>query len=524
MTNIQTKQMKKIKNFKEYGEIYEANIFSKGIETIKGFGKKIAGKAGEWLLALAKAEKDGTIPVRNKKYHPDTGGFDLPMDYTGEPIKATPVAKVYLPEGYGDIKTRQITLKNIGEKKVFEAEEASWKTAQKSQDEEITDVDGSTLKDDLEFAYTDPSSKSRPLLIWGAPGIGKTSIVRSFALKEKGIPVIEVILSLMEPTDVAGLPGAEPDKKYSDVKRSVNYLPMIWPLDNGPDDKGGVIFLDEVNRAHPSVQAAMLKVVLDREIASANYKVPSKWVIIAAANRPEDEPAGLIKPMSFALANRFAQVNFMLDPNTWVKWARSENISDDVVTFVELLQDYFYKLPHQLSPTGMTTQGVTPRDWEYASHEYEMRKSKAEAAGGELSDEEMAHIFKKHLGNSTGRVILDFIKTTKEWPLSMIQKVYINPTDPSLQLPKTSSGLIDRRKSWGAMYMTSKYKLGQQLDKQEFVNLLKYLIIVGDGELALATINMVKRTHPEIKSYFGDTSLAKDVTPFMQKYPKYFKE
>lgn len=495
--------MKRIHDFKTFSSVNEANIFSKGID--------IAKKAGNWLMNLVKAQDKNEIPVRDKKYNPESESFD-------DKSSPEPFIKIHLPEG---AKSSDYKFTRKFENEMSESDPA-WKIAQKTQDPEIDDVSAPELKKELTYHFKNPES-GRPLLIWGAPGIGKTSIVKSFGLEDMGVPVIEVILSLMEPTDVAGLPGAESDKKYGDVKRSVNYLPMIWPLDNGPDDKGGIIFLDEINRAHPSVQAAMLKVVLDREIAGANYKIPSKWLILAAANRPEDEPGGLIRPMSFALANRFAQVNLISDPSSWTGWARKKGLSDDVVSFVELMQEYFYMMPGSLS-TYDTTMGVTPRSWDYAAKEYQDRKEEAEANSTQLSELGISKIFNKHLGKKVSSVITDFLETTKVWPINRIAKVFTDPTDPTIQLPMSSSGKYDLRKSYAVMYMISKYNAGQQLTKDEFSNFVTYLTALDSGEIAMSGLNMIKRTHPEVKNYLGDTSLEKYVTPFVTKYKGFMKE
>lgn len=495
--------MKRIQDFKTFSSVNEANLFSKGVE--------IAKKAGNWLMNLVKAQDKNEIPLRDKKYNPESESFD-------DKASPEPFIKIHLPEG---AKGSDYKFTRKFENEMSESDPA-WKIAQKTQDPEIDDVSAPELKKELTYHFKNPES-GRPLLIWGAPGIGKTSIVKSFGLEDMGVPVIEVILSLMEPTDVAGLPGAEADKKYGDVKRSVNYLPMIWPLDNGPDDKGGIIFLDEINRAHPSVQAAMLKVVLDREIAGANYKIPSKWLILAAANRPEDEPGGLIRPMSFALANRFAQVNLISDPSSWTGWARKKGLSDDVVSFVELMQEYFYMMPGSLSSYD-TTMGVTPRAWDYAAREYQDRKEEAEANSTQLSELEISKIFNKHLGKKVSSVVTDFLETTKVWPINRITKVFSDPTDPTIQLPMSSSGKYDLRKSYAVMYMISKYNSGQQLSKDEFTNFITYLTNLDSGEIAMSGLNMIKRTHPEVKNYLGDTSLEQYVTPFVTKYKGFMKE
>jgi len=497
--------MRKIKGFSEFSQMYEANIFSRGMDIVK--------KAGSWLSNLINFQKENKIPVRGRKYNPETKQY--------EQIE-TPQAiiKIHLPEGYkaSGVPTLYNPVKES-------SGDPAWKTAQKTQDPEIEDIEAPQLVEEISYHFQNPVS-GRPLLIWGAPGIGKTTIVKDYALQELKVPVIEVILSLMEPTDVAGLPGVEADLKYQDTKRSVNFLPMIWPLDNGPEGKGGVIFLDEINRAHPSVQAAMLKVVLDREISGANYKIPDKWLILAAANRPEDEPGGMIRPISFALANRFAQVNLMGDPDSWVNWARKKPaLSDDVVSFVELMQDYFYMMPGNLAPAGAeTTMGVTPRAWDYAAREFKDRSEAAKAKGSELGRDDIYRIFAKHVGKKVSSVITDFLETTKVWPVSRIALIYTNPNDPQTELPMKSGGSYDFQKSYGAMYMVSKYKQGSTLTKEEFSNFITYLTSLGSGEIAMSALNMSKRIHPEVKNYLGDTSLEKVVTPFVTKYKSFMKE
>ena len=392
-----------------------------------------------------------------------------------------------------------------------------WKIAQKTQDPEIDDFTPSELILELEYHLRNPES-GRPLLIWGAPGIGKTSIIKSFGLENKGIPVIEIILSLMEPTDVAGLPGIEQDEKDNKIKRSINYLPKVWPTDN---KTGGIIFLDEINRAHPSVQAAMLKVIFDREIAGANYKIPSKWLIVAAANRQEDEPGGSIKPMSFALANRFAQINLISDPSNWVEWARNKDLDEDVVSFVELMQEYFYISPESIS-TIDTTMGVTPRSWDYAAREYAERKRISGEKG--LSEKETRKIFNKHVGKKVSSIITDFIETAKIWPIERISKIFNDPKNLDLSLPVLNFGNYDLRKSYAVMYMTSKYKNGSTISKEEFINFIEYLISINSGEISMSGLNLLKRTHPEIKDYLGDVSMEKYVTPFVSRYKDFMRD
>ena len=74
------------------------------------------------------------------------------------------------------------------------------------------------------------------------------------------------------------------------------------------------------------------------------------------------------------------------------------------------------------------------------------------------------------------------------------------------------------------MYMISKYKNGDIISKEEFINFIKYLTDINSGEISMSGLNLIKRVHPEIKNYLGDVNLEKYVTPFVSKYKSFMRE
>ena len=110
------------------------------------------------------------------------------------------------------------------------------------------------------------------VFIWGAPGIGKSSIVRHIA-EAKNLPVVDLRASLLDPTDLRGIPMIQ-------NKTSVWCPPSFLPKTS---DKPGILFLDEINAAPPLVQAALYQLILDRRVGE--YVLPDGWKIIAAGNR-----------------------------------------------------------------------------------------------------------------------------------------------------------------------------------------------------------------------------------------------
>jgi MoxR-like ATPase len=101
-----------------------------------------------------------------------------------------------------------------------------------------------------------------PVLLWGAPGTGKTSVIRAMATA-LGWPCETVIASIREPSDFAGLPVV--------VGEDVRFAPPVWARRLAQAGRG-LLFLDELSTAPPAVQAALLRVVLERVVATWNCR------------------------------------------------------------------------------------------------------------------------------------------------------------------------------------------------------------------------------------------------------------
>lgn len=79
-----------------------------------------------------------------------------------------------------------------------------------SQLEKVLRMQVRTLAEHPELAKVLP-----PLMVWGAPGLGKSSIIRGIA-DEMGIQFIDVRLAQREPVDVRGLPVPDRENKKVD--------------------------------------------------------------------------------------------------------------------------------------------------------------------------------------------------------------------------------------------------------------------------------------------------------------------
>src|SRR5262249_12338554 len=75
----------------------------------------------------------------------------------------------------------------------------------------------------------------------------------------------------------------------------------------------GVLFLDETSTAPPAVQAALLRVVLERTVG--DLVLPGGVAVVAAANPPEQAADGW--DISPPLANRFCHLEWDLQAREW---------------------------------------------------------------------------------------------------------------------------------------------------------------------------------------------------------------
>lgn len=147
---------------------------------------------------------------------------------------------------------------------------------------------------------------NQPVLLWGEPGIGKSAALQQLAAG-LGVPLETVIASVHEPSDFAGLPIVGDDPATTGVPMA----PPDWAVRLARTGQG-LLFFDELSSAPPAVQAALLRVVLERRVGS--LQLPDSVRIVAAANPPSSAADGW--HLSPPLANRFVHLDWTHRPRT----------------------------------------------------------------------------------------------------------------------------------------------------------------------------------------------------------------
>ena len=188
-----------------------------------------------------------------------------------------------------------------------------------------------------------------PVMLWGPPGVGKSQMVAHIAERHR-VPVIDLRLSQMEPSDLRGIPFR--------VEEHVEWaIPSMLP-DAERHGSQGILFLDEITSVPPSVSAAAYQLILDRRLGA--YEVPDGWSIFAAGNRQGDR--GVTYTMPAPLANRFSHYDVDTNLDDWVAWAYANGIDERLIAFLRFRPELLFEFDPAHNPVAFPS----PRSWEFA--------------------------------------------------------------------------------------------------------------------------------------------------------------
>ena len=229
-----------------------------------------------------------------------------------------------------------------------------------------------------------------PLMVWGPPGVGKSTILRE-AARELGIGFVDVRLAQREPVDVRGLPV--PNRE----KNAVEWLVASdWPREGR-----GILLFDELTAADRTLQVAAYELILDRRLGDL-YSLPPGWYVCAAGNRVED--AAVATGMSSALANRFLHVELVPNAMQWTRWAVRQGVHRNVVGFLRFRPDMLF----QMSGENLERGWPSPRAWE--------RVGLLEEEFEETPDDPLlAPLVRGLVGDGVAAAYLDYRKASAEF-------------------------------------------------------------------------------------------------------------
>lgn len=251
--------------------------------------------------------------------------------------------------------------------------------------------------------------RKRPAFIWGPPGAGKSDVVADVA-KSMKMELRDVRLNLMDPTDLKGFPVL----RGTGAKQQMAFAPP----DFLPTKGKGILFLDEMNQAPQSVQAAAYQLILNRKLG--DYTLPVGWAVLAAGNRAGDRAVAHAQPS--ALANRFVHIDFEVDVEDWYVWATAHGVSDTMRAFIRFRPN----LLHSFDPATNPRAFPTPRSWVFVD----------DISQSNLTDDTEFELIKGTVGEGAASEYLAFARMSKDLP--SVDEILMNPD--SAPVPESPGG------------------------------------------------------------------------------------
>ena len=208
--------------------------------------------------------------------------------------------------------------------------------------------------------YLIPSIRQRPILLIGAPGIGKTQIMEQIA-RECDIALVAYTITHHTRQSAIGLPfilEKEFDgKKYSMTEYTMSEI--IGSVHEQMEKTGcreGILFIDEINCVSETLAPTMLQFLQCKTFG--NQQVPEGWIIVAAGNPPEYNKS--VREFDVVTLDRVKKIDVEPDFSVWKEFAYTAGVHGAIISYLELKKENFYQMETRVDGKRF----ATARGWQ----------------------------------------------------------------------------------------------------------------------------------------------------------------
>ena len=238
----------------------------------------------------------------------------------------------------------------------------------KQAKQEIVDTVQAYLLKNEYGEYVIPRVHQRPVLLLGAPGIGKTQIMEQ-AARECKVALVAYTITHHTRQSAIGLPFISKKeyggKEYSATEYTMSEIvASIYDRMRETGLTEGILFIYEINCVSETLAPAMLQFLQCKTFG--NHEIPEGWVIVAAGNPPEYNKS--VRDFDVVTLDRVKKIMVEPDYRIWKEYAYKENIHPAILSYLELRSNCFYKMETTIDGR----QFATPRGWEDLSRMMEV--------------------------------------------------------------------------------------------------------------------------------------------------------
>ena len=208
--------------------------------------------------------------------------------------------------------------------------------------------------------YIIPIEKQRPIFMIGAPGIGKTAIMKQIA-EELGVGLVSYSMTHHTRQSALGLPIIK-KKTYDGVEYDISRYSMSEIIASAYDmmeDTGireGILFLDEINCVSETLAPSMLQFLQYKVFGQ--HRLPDGWIVVTAGNPPEYNKS--VREYDIVTLDRLKVINVEPNFDVWKEYALNNNVHGSILSFLEIKKEFFYIV----ETTAEGKNYVTARGWE----------------------------------------------------------------------------------------------------------------------------------------------------------------
>jgi MoxR-like ATPase len=227
--------------------------------------------------------------------------------------------------------------------------------------------------------------KQKSIIIIGNYGVGKSQIIYEYAeQKAKQLNKELIVWHLLTENEKKELIENKEKLKNSfvlvDIKlqsigdiSKLTGIPLIvngnsehkiiWELPLflkvlSQEESDGILFLDEINMASPSLQSTAFELMLQKKIGE--WRLSNNVLVIGAGNTLDVNISA--NPIPKPLINRCVFIKFDgFDLEDWIKWAINKQLDERIISFVKMFKELYKDSEEELE------QSSRPRSFEILS-------------------------------------------------------------------------------------------------------------------------------------------------------------